>query len=362
MNSKVQKKINLIFHIGNGKTATSFLQKCLEDSGFPGYIGKTMSGQFRYPDFQKIHQELFKTYRGENINSYPNPTRNSHDLIYKYAFAIRNFITQNKNCKTFIISDECIGNYTHFLGELNVFLVIAIGNIICKELGNKALVKKVLSITCRNQVDLIQSIIGYEYTLPRMKISDNLVKKMLSDPSSSYIGDLFFAKKYNLYKQINHEWMINIVPYEVLSLERNPKKYLSKVYLLDNEQMKYFPDKLLQQKVNKNSESINNQNFPILRTKGILHRIGFSLTSQNDHSLRIVIRKRDLFGIFNYGFWWVIGKVLEKSLIRFTLFPSKKYVKLSKQCQQLIKGEFRQDNIELQKILKEYDLKKFNYI
>ena len=85
-------------------------------------------------------------------------------------------IKSESNIETFIISDECIGEYYHYLGELNTFLVFAIGNIVSDSLKDKLIVK-IMSITIRNQIDIIKSAIG-STTFSRRVPSDKVIKDM----------------------------------------------------------------------------------------------------------------------------------------------------------------------------------------
>ena len=57
--------INLVFHIGNGKTATTYLQNCLENTSKIYYVGKNKNDEFKDPVINKIHYKLFPSYRGE---------------------------------------------------------------------------------------------------------------------------------------------------------------------------------------------------------------------------------------------------------------------------------------------------------
>ena len=99
--------VNLVFHVGRGKTATSYLQKNASKIKDAIFIGRINSEKyFIDPVINKIHYKLFPPYRGELLKSFPNPSTNSYELVDKYSSALYEIIKNNKNAKNIIISDD----------------------------------------------------------------------------------------------------------------------------------------------------------------------------------------------------------------------------------------------------------------
>ena len=278
------------------------------------------------------------------------------------SLSIEAIIKKNSHIKSFVISDECIGDYYNYLGELNAFLVVAIGNILEKSLGADIKLHKVISITSRNQVDIIKSFIGYGWTLSRKNPADKIVKTMLTDSSFSYAGSLFYAKRYKLYSAIATGWKIQITPYEILSVDKNTERYITNVFMLDLVQARDIPSNILETKVNTNSEEINQVQKSIMRSKGEIKRLGFYLISQNSHALKLAWDRHDFLHILVHGVFHTIGSLLFKLPINLSRHRKQRYVKLSAECTRSIKSSYLQDNIDLQEILHQYDLHKYGYL
>ena len=59
----MKHKIEIIFHTGYGKTATTSLQKILSEIAESNeilYLGKCNEGKFINPEFEKIYYQLFR--------------------------------------------------------------------------------------------------------------------------------------------------------------------------------------------------------------------------------------------------------------------------------------------------------------
>ena len=51
-------------------------------------------------------------------------------------------------------------------------------------------------------------------------------------------------------KSLASNWDVRIVPYEILSVDKNPRKYLSDVFALNNEQIDSISPSIMSKKVN----------------------------------------------------------------------------------------------------------------
>ena len=273
-----ERQVKIIFHVGNGKTATTFLQNLAQQVDEVFFFGKNTQRPLFQPEIlNELHYELFTAYRGDQLNSYPNPTRNSYDLIDRYATIIADTIKQNDTASCFVLSDECIGDYYNYLGELNTFIILTLGNLIEERLRDAVKIEKVFSYTIRNQLSIIESFIGYNWMLSRQLPVDNLVLELLSTPHRSYCGSLFYYKRFKLIKTIDKSWIISIVPYELLSIDKNPVGYLRNAFYLNESQVKSIPTELLGKIVNSNSEPEKKHSSTRMRVKNIFKRYGYKL-------------------------------------------------------------------------------------
>ena len=66
----MKKKIKLIFHIGRGKTATTYLQSHLSKNKDILFIGKNIKKEFK-GIVNTIHSQLFFSVRSEIDSGFP---------------------------------------------------------------------------------------------------------------------------------------------------------------------------------------------------------------------------------------------------------------------------------------------------
>ena len=219
------REVKIVFHVGKQKTATTFIQKNIKSTNNLLYVGKLINKSDKKKFIGKIneiHNRLFQKYSNYLGNSFANPTRNSFKLVSEYAEEIINLIKLNPNIKQIIISDECISDYYNHLGEHNLFLIIILGNLISKKLSSEINLRKVLSFTIRNQLDIIKSF--YSYNLFINNNFDDYLKNIFKKKYSYFAGSLFYFEVYSMSRLItNNEWLIKLTPYEILSIDKKLK-------------------------------------------------------------------------------------------------------------------------------------------
>ena len=185
--------IEMVFHVGFGKTATTFLQanfEHLEDTLFIGKFTKLNEKNSRFlSSISDSHLKLFRTYRYEVVKGFSNPSRSSADLVANYVKGLVQLVNKHQANRV-IISDECIADYGNYIGEWNLFLQIAIGNLLELELSKHgAQLKKTLCFTIRNQLDITKSMVGYSEHIP-FKGVDDFFSTLIRDKDNSKIGAL----------------------------------------------------------------------------------------------------------------------------------------------------------------------------
>ena len=362
--------MRLVFHIGNGKTATTYLQKHIEK--IPGvlFLGKNINGHFIDDEFSAAHRKLFQSYPGELVSHYPNPSRNSYALASEYSQLICDAIDRKNLPSHVIISDECIGDYCNYLGELNTFLVILIGNLTSERISSEGIsITKHISITCRNQAEAIKSFIGYSWTLSRAASVDKIALSMLSDSPHSYCGSLFYFERYMQIKAIATDWEARITPYELLEIESKHLDYISKTFFLEGCDMSAVNVNHLKQPVNMNSVQRGGCRQTILRDVGPFQKLSFMLGCQNIHAYkRYAAQNKKALMIYHGSFlalarFFSLFAKAEKSLSKiFPISPTKRVATMKESTVTKITAAFSKDNILLQKTLEAYDLKKYGYL
>ncbi|MGC6452975.1 MAG: hypothetical protein ACON31_03630 [Candidatus Puniceispirillaceae bacterium] len=220
--------MQLVFHIGSSKTATTSIQSVLTNFKFPSviYLGKLKSeanGKF-CGLLDQIHYDLFRPYRYEIRFGHGHPSRGHHELIDSYPQSIVDQILQGSygsasKIKTIIISDECIGRYFNFNAEMNYFLIGIIGTRVEQKLNDIGFIKhdekseKVISVGIREQADWITSIYSF---IPTMVSFDAFFSRQMTSADPLFFNALKYHDQFTMLRDATDEtWRINFVPYEI---------------------------------------------------------------------------------------------------------------------------------------------------
>ncbi|WP_299005777.1 hypothetical protein [uncultured Shewanella sp.] len=359
------RKIKLVFHVGRGKTATTFLQKIgqqLENVIFVGkfYPATEKSNWFSAP-IKELHYKLFAPYRHEVTGGYPNPSVNSFKLLAQYAEGLRQMIMEKPNAEILMLSDECISDYDNFLGELNTLLIFALGNLLEEKLGNSFFVNKVLSLTIRNQAELAAS--AFAYTATTGGTLSTYVDSYLMSPNRSLFGGMFYFECYTLYKlMVNDDWTIKLTPYELLSIDHDIAEYICHTFQLDPNQINV---KALDTKaVNVNSKRIGSQKIFIKRKTTVFGRMGHAWHACVPYAYRIARARKQYVAALGYALKYGIGSVflnLDLFLRHLGFARSTEFI-LDDLLTKKIQDIYLDDNKMLQELLTKFDLIRYGYL
>jgi len=140
----------------------------------------------------------------------------------------------NPEARSIIISDEAIEDYYNHMAEYNVAVTFAIGNYIKKRIGDDK-IKCYLNLNVRRQDQWLWSFFHHHYNLSGD--FSKFIKKRMNRGEGIFSG-LFYHECILMYKLMcDEKWSISAVPFEVLSEDKNAKKYLSHVFKLDKDQL-----------------------------------------------------------------------------------------------------------------------------
>ena len=236
-NMPSDKQINVLFHVGRGKTATSFLQSHISSIPNCLFVGKDREGfrdteSFLSLELRKAHYKLFPSYRIE-FQSHSNPTVCSYFAAKSYAKIIADAWLVNPVGKI-IISDECISDYANYLGELNIFLIKLLYDLIIEEIKEPSIkFCPTLVLTIREQGSLLKSFYGYNFTTLKQKFPTfaSFTDWVCDNPHKSIQGGSFYYECVKSYRQILNGWKLKIVPYEIL--KNDADKYFREVFDYD---------------------------------------------------------------------------------------------------------------------------------
>lgn len=351
------KKIDLIFHIGRQKTATTFIQASANKIEGVFLIGKNLNRKYE-GKIDHLHNELFKSYRGEIIGRYPNPSLNNYSIINEYADEVSRIIYEkNRDYDKFLISDENISNYLNNLAELNIGYCIIIGNLIEEKIKDKFSLSKNISLTIRNQVDIIYSI--YCYNSLFSGGIRNFVNKSFSDSNSGFLSSIYYYKCYKYIQGLcSQEWNINLVPYEILGKQKNTNEFFRKLFNADTE---------IKMKISTKTNRVNSNSLDhdrkLKRNGSLILKIGHILSSGYLHSFKKANKKK-LISRFYFRFLIVIGNLfifLHRILKKIGLMKRDRPIIIDNETIKLIKDKFRDDNIKLENEFNDLELKNLGY-
>lgn len=361
---KEMRKIKIVFHVGRGKTATTFLQKIaqqLENVIFAGKFYPKKDRNLFEESINSLHYQLFVSYRNEVNGGYPNPTVNSFELLEQYAEELKNMIMDNPNAEVLVLSDECISDYANYLGELNTILIIALGNLLVEKLGTDFIVEKTLSLTIRSQPEVAAS--AFAYTPSIGGTLTQFINSSLTFPKRSLFGGMFYFECYTLYKLIaKDDWDINFTPYELLSIDGDALSYLCSVFKLDRNNINL--ENIDTQAVNVNSKSIGDKRSFIKRRKTIFGQTGHIWNSSSGNSYKLARSKKQYVATLGYLLKHLLGKILldvDRLIRRGKLFKDSEFI-LDDHLAKKIQATYHDDNIKLQEVLNQYDLVRYGYI
>ena len=373
-----RRTIRLVFHVGRGKTGTKFLQSNAEKIPEVYFFGKyysKLNNQTRglindkgnnefVGELNKIHNRLFRSFRSESNSGFANPSRNSTNLLDDYVNILCEVIRNEKRKKVFIISDECISDYSNYLGEWSTLLVAAIGNSLSKQLESEFVVEKILSLTIRAQPDLLLASYGYDRMIRSSENFSKWLERKLSAPEDGLCGGLFYFSCYSLYRSVfDNSWKVIIVPFEIMTVDGDGGLYLRKAFCLDE---KFDFSKCdLSTRVNANSRIDGAKKKTIYRKFNIFIRVGFKLRLEHNRAVKMCLRNGFYLSFIFHGSLLVVAIVLSnlgKIINRLFFNRKERYCYLDEDsCLKIIKT-FQSDNKKLVDIIGLEDLKRFGYL
>jgi hypothetical protein len=377
--------LTIIFHVGRPKTATTYLQKLLSNARNVLFLGKDYpNGLFVDDTLQKLHYEIFKTYRSEIYHNHPHPSRSFWRLIEQYTDLILSYWVKAKNSgkyyRTIVISDECIGDYTNFFGELNIAIVNIIGNRLSTKLkkyfateeaphqfrnnhDTSSMVEKVLTVTFREQISWMSSSFSDSKYLTNLR---GLLTTEFGKQDSALIGGLSYFDCYRTYREMmSPDWTINFVPYELI--RSDPKKYFSDAFPTVFAQ-EHIDPRLFEEKVNENQvDGINMKKCSFWLTRLIFKIHISSLAKAKALSSK---RISSLFevGTPTRGSWYfyasifVAGGMLLNLLTRIEgrVWLSRPFC-IADDLKKMFANKFEKQNTMLQSVIPRYNLRAMKY-
>ena len=208
-------KIRLIFHTGYGKTATTTLQRAINQISKENnilFLGKDKEN-FISQEFKEIYYDVFRGFRYES-NSFQHPSR---IIFYKLDFIV-NIIFELliKSKKTTVyLSDENLGGYSNYNADQNYSYLKYIGEELERKLSElNYITEKTILLTIRNHVDIINSCLPYN----REKINSKMFSR-LENKEDLYFGSLDYYKHKIFLEKFMEPWKIKFVPMEIIFKE-----------------------------------------------------------------------------------------------------------------------------------------------
>lgn len=357
------RKVKLVFHVGMPKTATTYLQEKVKDINEVFYLGKDNKNRKKmfYGSMQPIHSKLFENYRAEVDAGFPNPTKNHYKLITKYSEEIIKAIKEKKNTKTFVLSDECIVDYGNYLGELNLMLIIGIGEYISRKMSNDIKLKNIISITIRNQPSMIMSL--FSMKLPIRISFKEYVKRNLGDPKRGAWGAFFYSELCHFYKSIlKSNWKLVMTPFELLDIDGDEIGYIKRVF--DIETRESLKKIKLKNYINVNSSGSGKNRINYNNRYTIAGRVGFIFFYGSRVVANKLLKEKRFLKRTYYSLLHRLGYylLLLDRLLKKLGFSKAKELHVSEDSINLIVKLYNEDNINLKKELPEFDWHRYGYL
>ena len=362
----MSQEISLVFHVGYGKTATTTVQSKLETLPEVFLIGKDSRPAFK-GKLNSLHGKLFKSYRMEVITGFANPSRSSMAILTEYADEFVQLALASKK-QLVVVSDECIGDYFNYIGEWNLFLIIALGNMVEEKLKAEGYkVKKKLSFTIRQQLDVIKSVIGYLSPL-NIRSVDQFLDCFSADPYEGIMGSYYYYSNIRLCETItDRSWSIQVVPYEILNIDRRLDTYISRIL---NEKIIGVEEDFHKKRLNVNSSVNPNTGSvdQILKPRNYFSTTGFRFRCEGTTIYKTALKR----GMSATKYWgaglYVLGYIcsvlgaLQKEFSKLLKGNRDDYVFCSKDAAIQIQETYLADNERLARYVEKNELKKFGYI
>ncbi len=359
------RRLKIVFHVGKQKTATTYIQSNIRSSEKLIFLGKFISNENDKKSKNKflgeinnLHYLLFQKHPHNIKNNLKNPTKNSYFILSKYAKEIVSIIEGNSEIEQLIISDECISDYYNYLGELNLFLIVSLGNLVSSILKNKVEISKVLSFTIRNQFDILKSF--YCYSPLINGTFKNFIKRTLSNKYSDFSGSLFYYEVFSMLNNIvNEDWKIKLTPFEILSIDENPIKFLRESLDISPEISNCISNKNLAFISNKSSNQTTNGSFVVKQHHTIFFQLGNYISSEIKYNNLVnkYFKIKYIFLRYIIFILFLIDKVIINLFSKLFL---RKYP-ITRLMKDLINETYIEDNKLLNNHLKDSDLKKYGY-
>jgi hypothetical protein len=218
------KKIKILFHIGFGKTATTWMQRQI----FPKIKNSVYFGKYGKDDlmlnetFHKLYYELFHPLY--DLQRYRS--RNSAYLIRKCADAISSEIIDKhqksgKKVDSAILSNETMLSYGTYNAELNVVQLKRVAERVKLNLLNLFSVEIQILVTFREQCSLLQSFYAYDYPhqVDKYPSFDDFIEDGVVNHHNEIFGSLWTDEIIYFVKSIFNNDTVLFVPYEILQQE-----------------------------------------------------------------------------------------------------------------------------------------------
>lgn len=228
------KKLHIVFHVGYGKTGTTWLQKNI----FPKlnnclYLGKFEDNVMLNDDLKQAHSKLFnpmyglKRYRSRNSYSF---IKNYVDLIYaEILLNDADSVTHSENgISSVVLSNETILSYNNYNAELNTYILSQVISKLSNYLSKKYKVRSSILITFREQCSVLQSNFAYDYIHHRDKFEtfDKFIEYGIRNNHEGIFGSLWNDEIHEQLSNLFEKTEVVFCPYEYINL--SPQVFFEK--------------------------------------------------------------------------------------------------------------------------------------
>lgn len=217
---RVSSELNILFHVGSGKAASTWLQGqfcALPDSL---YVGKKPWPGANGEAKKAVHRSLFRPFYGDAVSR----SRNSLPDLRAYARLIAEDIRNAPQARNVIVSDETIGSYGFYNAELNVallpVLVAEIESALQSQGVQDVILRPSVLFVFREQTSYLQSHYAYSYALLRKSYGsfEAYLDWGLANDHEGVFGALWYDELYGLWQTVLRDWYVRFVPYEMLKV------------------------------------------------------------------------------------------------------------------------------------------------